>query len=187
LFSELKEEIDHIVLAQLVPTTHLGKSSAPVKNLPFLKIMDRHQLLPVGSLPVGLPSSGEEYLAMVREEERKLPNWTRTTKKLKTDSAPTILEDAQAIFTAKDELFTIPEQMLPTEAWKLRRLNEYRMYKNNLSKIPKLDLPKTKMEDLLKEMEPKIGYAINWTQPQVLSLLEKHIGWVHHPNVRMVH
>jgi hypothetical protein len=152
----------------------------------FYNFMERQQLLPVGSLPVGLPSSGEEYLAMVREEERKLPNWTRTNKKLKNDTGPTILEDAQAIFTAKQEVYSIPEDLLPTEGWKLRRLNEYRMYKNNLPKIPKIELKNGKTDEFLKENDPKIGYTLNWSQPQVLNLLGKHTTWVQTPTLRMV-
>jgi hypothetical protein len=60
--------------------------------------MDKQQLLPVGNVPVGIPTSGEEYLALVRKEASELPDWTRINKKLKTDHRPTLLENHQHYF-----------------------------------------------------------------------------------------
>jgi hypothetical protein len=147
--------------------------------------MERQQLLPVGNIPNGLPASGEEYLAMVRQEALRLPDWTRTTKDFKKDLEPTLLEDVQAIFEEKEERFLVPDKLLPTEGWKQRRIEDFNQYKINLHKVTKLAVH-GEVRVFMRENDAKIGYTLNWNQPKVIRLLEQHIEWLNNPTLRMI-
>jgi hypothetical protein len=145
--------------------------------------MELQQLLPVGKkVPLGPPTSGEEYLALVRNEALQLPQWTRS-EPIQLDTRPTILQDARDLFKVsfKNKL---PNELLPTQQWCMDRLADFRNLKRNLTHTKPIPI-QGNLDQMINQEDPKLGTILSLNQPKLLNWLARHITLLEKPTERI--
>ncbi|KAJ3271870.1 hypothetical protein HDV01_006155 [Terramyces sp. JEL0728] len=141
-------------------------------------------LLPVAQkAPQRIPQSGEEYLAQVRQQAQKIPDWTSSKTEIlgKTNS---ILNNPRELFQQSNNPHKIPAEHCPSPGWINERIQDFKKLRQLLSTFPKGLKPSIKNanQEWKKLMynankQPSIRAISALDQNRTIKLLECHYQW----------
>jgi hypothetical protein len=133
-----------------------------------------YQSLPVSEqVPTGMPTSGEEYLALVRKEARQTPSFFTSKKRNAKYESSTILVDHQLNFLEPKVINELPSKDLPTLEWFNAQRHRYHILKSKLYQAKKIniDLQQNNLNNLVSQ-ECKMGILNQLTHIQTIQMME---------------
>ncbi|KAJ3255096.1 hypothetical protein HK103_006639 [Boothiomyces macroporosus] len=141
-------------------------------------------LLPVApTAPERIPQTGEEYLAQVRQQAAKIPDWT-TSKSEILGKTSTLLNNPRNLFDQSTDPYKAPQEYRPSEGWIKERINDFKNLRKLISTVPKESKPKIKNDNqewkklmYNSNQSPSIRYLSALDQNRTIKLLECHIQW----------